>query len=77
MCKWICEGIISTLTAGQCSVPLRSVGVAHHAGESGVALQLVAWLAVEGQTGAQFIITAQSSTVHHTARVKTRLSQLS
>lgn len=65
------------MTAGQHSVPLRSIGVAHHAGESGVALQLVAWLTVEGQTGAQFIVTAQASTVHHTAWVKTRLSQLS
>lgn len=32
------RNFIITLTAGQGSVPLRSVGVAHHAGESGVAL---------------------------------------
>lgn len=77
VCRWTREGIVITLTAGQWSVPLRSVGAAHHAGESGVALQLVAWLAVEGQTGAQFIVASQSSTVHHAAWVKTCLSQLS
>lgn len=78
MCRWMCEGIIFiTLTAGQRSVPLRSVGVAHHTGESGVALQLVAWFTVKGQTGAQFIVTAQSRPVHHSAGVKTCLPQLS
>lgn len=66
-----------TLTAGQSSVPLGSVGAAHDTGETGITLELVAWITVEGHSGAQLIVSTQPSAIHHAARVKTSLTQFS
>ena len=64
------------MAAGQRSVPPGPPVVPHDAGERGVALEDVARLAVERDGGAQLVVAAQASAVHHAARVEARLPQL-
>lgn len=59
-----------TLTAGQPPVPARPAIITHNAGKRGVALEDVACLTVEGHGGAQLVVTAQPSAIHHITGIK-------
>lgn len=60
----------STLTAGQPPVPARPAIITHNAGKCGITLEDVACLTVEGHSGAQLVVTAQPSAIHHITGIK-------
>lgn len=62
-----------TLTAGFGPIPFWSLGVAHDACQSGVALQQIAALTVKCHHGSQLVVGAHTGAIHHVPGIKTCL----